>query len=115
LPQTARHVVAKHGLIGLIRTMAREFGPHRVRVNTVLPGYTNTPMVHYPGLRARPEPDAIEPRDEQFRKRAQARLPLGIPWVEATGIIGSFLRLCPSAARYVTGVAPPIDGGSTVP
>jgi (+)-trans-carveol dehydrogenase len=115
IPNMAGYVAAKHGLIGLMRTMARELGPHQVRVNAVLPGNTNTPMFHNLGLRALFVPDVAEPTEEQFRERAQARVPLGVPWVEAADITDAVLWLCSPAARYVTGVALSVDGGSAIP
>jgi NAD(P)-dependent dehydrogenase (short-subunit alcohol dehydrogenase family) len=43
-PETVGYVTAKHGLIGLARSMARDYGPRGVRVNTVCPGWVRTPM-----------------------------------------------------------------------
>jgi NAD(P)-dependent dehydrogenase (short-subunit alcohol dehydrogenase family) len=43
-PESVGYVSAKHGLIGLARSMARDFGARGVRVNTVCPGWVRTPM-----------------------------------------------------------------------
>jgi meso-butanediol dehydrogenase/(S,S)-butanediol dehydrogenase/diacetyl reductase len=43
-PESVGYVSAKHGLIGLARSMARDFGPRGVRVNVVCPGWVRTPM-----------------------------------------------------------------------
>jgi NAD(P)-dependent dehydrogenase (short-subunit alcohol dehydrogenase family) len=43
-PESVGYVTAKQGLIGLARSMARDFGPRGVRVNTVCPGWVRTPM-----------------------------------------------------------------------
>ncbi len=43
-PESVGYVTAKHGLIGLARSMARDFGPRGVRVNVVCPGWVRTPM-----------------------------------------------------------------------
>jgi 3-oxoacyl-[acyl-carrier protein] reductase len=40
----AAYAAAKAGLLGLARSLARELGPQGIRVNTVLPGYLETPM-----------------------------------------------------------------------
>ena len=45
LPFLAPYVAAKHGVVGIARTMANELAQHRIRVNTVHPTGVNTPMV----------------------------------------------------------------------
>jgi NAD(P)-dependent dehydrogenase (short-subunit alcohol dehydrogenase family) len=44
MPQAAGYVAAKHGVIGLARSLALDFGPKGVRVNTICPGWVRTPM-----------------------------------------------------------------------
>jgi 3-hydroxybutyrate dehydrogenase len=39
------YVTAKHGLLGLTRSMAKEGGPHGVRANIICPGFVRTPLV----------------------------------------------------------------------
>jgi 3-hydroxybutyrate dehydrogenase len=41
----APYVTAKHGLIGLAKVVAKEGGPHGVRVNVICPGFVRTPLV----------------------------------------------------------------------
>lgn len=111
LRHMAGYVAAKHGLIGLMRTMAYELAPYRIRVNAVLPGNTNTPMFHNEGLRKLFVPNVDDPSDAQFLARAAAQVPMQIPHVEASDVTDAVMWLCSSAARYVTGIEVPVDGG----
>ena len=43
LPNTAHYTASKHAVVGLARTLANELGPRGIRVNSILPGHTNTP------------------------------------------------------------------------
>lgn len=43
--QKGPYVVAKHGLLGLARTVAKEGAPHRIRANVICPGFVRTPLV----------------------------------------------------------------------
>lgn len=43
-PSVAGYTVGKHALIGLTRTLARDYGKHGVRVNAICPGWVQTPM-----------------------------------------------------------------------
>ena len=45
LPFLAPYVAAKHGIVGIAKTMANELGAHRIRVNTVHPAGVETPML----------------------------------------------------------------------
>jgi len=44
-PLKAPYVTAKHGLIGLCKTVAKEGAAHRVRANVICPGFVRTPLV----------------------------------------------------------------------
>jgi SDR family mycofactocin-dependent oxidoreductase len=111
----APYVASKHALIGLMRTMAKELAPLDVRVNCVLPGNTNTPMFRNRATRRLFVPEQSEPTDELFLERAAAGNPMKIPYVEAEDISEAVVWLLSDAARYVTGVSLPVDGGSSIP
>lgn len=115
LPNLGGYVAAKHGLLGLVRTLARELGPHRIRINAVLPGNTNTPMFDNDGIRRLYVPGAEEPTQEAFVARAAAMSPMREPWVEPEDIAELVAWLASPAARFVTGTAIPVDAGSGVP
>jgi 3-hydroxybutyrate dehydrogenase len=44
-PRKAPYVTAKHGIVGLARTVAKEGAPHRIRSNVICPGFVRTPLV----------------------------------------------------------------------
>lgn len=115
LASLAPYVAAKHGLVGLIRTAARELGPHGVRVNLVAPGNTNTPIIINPAVYALYVPDTDEPTDEQFQERAASESPMGQPFVEPEDITRTVMFLSSDEARYVTGAVFPVDGGTSIP
>jgi SDR family mycofactocin-dependent oxidoreductase len=107
----AHYVAAKHGVVGLMRTLANELAPHMVRVNTVHPTSVNTDMIHNEALYRVFLPDAEHPTREDF---AQAFTPLNalpIPWVEPVDISNAVLWLASDESRYVTGVQLPVDAG----
>src|SRR5271168_4539769 len=55
LPNNAAYVASKHGVLGLARAAAVEAAPHNVRVNCVLPGLIETPMLMQLDPKATPE------------------------------------------------------------
>jgi len=97
----AHYDAAKHGVVGLMRTLAVELGPHSIRVNTVHPTGVNTPMV-------------INDFTAQFlsddgAQNIQNLLPVEL--IEAVDISNAVVWLASDEARYVTGVTLPVDAG----
>jgi SDR family mycofactocin-dependent oxidoreductase len=114
-PQFAHYVAAKHGLTGLMRTLALELAPHSIRVNTINPGNVNTPMVQNEDLYRLFLPDSPNPTREQFEQRLSgARTMLPAPYAEAADISNTVLFLASDEGRYVTGVTLPVDLGAMV-
>lgn len=99
MPLVTGYATAKTGVIGMVRTLSAEFAPQGVRVNAVAPGWIDTPM-----LRKAISADAE--RERKIRGRIQIEgfgAPEDVGW--------AVVYLCSDAARYVTGVVLPIDGG----
>jgi (+)-trans-carveol dehydrogenase len=113
LRNMAHYVAAKHGVVGLMRTLALELAPHSIRVNSVHPTGVNTPMVqNEPAMRVF-VPGVENPTAEQYAEAMGALNALPIPWVEPRDVSNAVLFLASHEARYITGVTLPVDAGST--
>jgi SDR family mycofactocin-dependent oxidoreductase len=115
LPHILPYVVAKHGLVGLVRTMARELGPHGIRINAVLPGNANTAMFNNDAMRHIFVPEQADPEEALFLARAAATVPMRVPYVQPSDVTEAVCFLASDAARYLTGVLLPVDGGTAIP
>jgi SDR family mycofactocin-dependent oxidoreductase len=107
----AGYVAAKHGVNGLMRTLANELGPHNIRVNTVCPGLINTDMMmNQPTYDVfRPELEHPTQADATAVFRTMQVLP--IDWLEARDVSEVIAWLASDHARYITGAAIPVDAG----
>ena len=113
IENSAHYVAAKHGVVGLMRTLALELAPDMIRVNTVHPTGVDTDMIQNDVIYSLFAPDLDHPTREQIGERFQALNVLPIPWVEPVDISNAVLWLASDESRYVTGVTLPIDAGST--
>lgn len=106
------YVAAKHGLVGLMRTLANELAPHMVRVNTIHPTNVDTIMIKNPGTYSMFTPDDPEPSEEKAIPGFMSLNGLPVPWVECDDISNAVLYLASEAGRYVTGITLPVDAGA---
>jgi NAD(P)-dependent dehydrogenase (short-subunit alcohol dehydrogenase family) len=96
---TCAYTAAKTGIIGMSRLAAARYAPDGVRVNVIAPGLIDTPMAQR----------AV--RDQAVRDFLRTKQPLaGGPGL-ADDCAGAAVYLCSDAARLVTGVVLPVDGG----
>ncbi len=92
------YAASKAGINGLTRQWALELAPHGIRVNSVAPGYTETPI----NERLRQTPAAA---------RIGEAIPLG--WGKPADITAAVLFLSASESDYITGQTLAVDGGLT--
>lgn len=109
-PEVCGYVTAKHALIGLMRSIARDYGPLGVRANAVCPGWVTTPMADE---EMRPLMAAHQLTLEQAYQRVCRDVPLRRP-ASAEEIAGICRFLCSAEASIITGAALVADGGSTI-
>ena len=107
LPFLAPYVAAKHGVVGIAKTMANELASHNIRVNTVHPTGVDTPMVvGLGGL------DPLIGRDPNLGPIYMNSLPIDM--VQPRDISNAVLFLASDEARYVTGLEFTVDAGNTI-
>jgi len=114
-PNLAHYGAAKHGVVGLMRTLANELAPDMIRVNTLHPGSVDTDMIQNQALYHLFMPDhqgAIT--REEVAPVFQTLSALPVPWIDSVDISNAVLFLASDEARYVTGVTFPVDAGATV-
>jgi (+)-trans-carveol dehydrogenase len=114
-PNTAHYTAAKHGVVGLMRTLANELAPDLVRVNTVHPSAVDDDMLQNQALYHLFLPDHQgDITREEVAPAFQMVHALPVPWVEPVDISNAVLFLASDEARYVTGVTLPVDAGASV-
>lgn len=92
------YAASKGGVVQLTKSLAQSYAAAKVRVNAVAPGWVITPLSE--GLS----------RDEEASRRIMDRTPLG-HWGQPADVADAIVFLCSPAARYITGVTLPVDGG----
>ena len=99
-PRHSAYAASKHGVVGLTRTAALEYGRKGIRINALCPGFTLTPMVQ-------------EMLDAGLSEsELTARVPLGRLGT-ADEMAGTVLYLCSTSSAFMVGHALAIDGGLT--
>ncbi len=103
--------IAKFGIVGLVRGMAKRYAKENIRVNAVCPGPTDTPMLRV--FVARPD-SQLPPGEtaESLVQRRGGQVPMGRP-ARPEEVANAALFLISDEASYITGAALPVDGGAT--
>jgi SDR family mycofactocin-dependent oxidoreductase len=110
----AHYTAAKHGIVGLMRSLANELAPHGIRVNSVHPTNVDTPMIQNDVVAGAFRPDLDRPPTRaEFAEAARSMNMLDIPWIEPVDVANACLFLASDEARYITAVTLPVDAGST--
>ena len=113
-PNVVAYTASKHAVVGIMRTLALELAPHRIRVNTVHPTGVATNMILNEATFRLFMPDAEHPTQEEAAPIFASTNALPVPWVEPVDISNAVLVLASDEARYVTGTELKIDAGYTI-
>lgn len=110
----AHYTAAKHGVVGLMRSLANELAPHNVRVNCVNPTNVDTPMIQNDVVSSAFRPDLDRPPTRaEFADAARSMNLLAVPWIDPIDVANAALFLASDEARYITAITLPVDAGAT--
>jgi SDR family mycofactocin-dependent oxidoreductase len=110
-PGISPYVTAKHGLVGLARSLAAETAIYGIRVNLVAPGTVETDMATSAAILKRYRPDLAEPTLSDVDEFLRARNPMRVRSVEPADVSNAVVFLASDEARYITGAVIPVDAG----
>ncbi len=99
IPTAVPYGSSKTGLLGMTRGLAAEWAPKGIRVNALAPGYFRTALTD------------VFYQDANWQRAMLAKIPMG-RFGELDDLVGAAIFLCSDAARYITGVCLPVDGGT---
>lgn len=109
VPYAAHYAASKHGLLGLMRSMAAEYAKSKMTVNAVCPGYVDTPMTDQSVARV----SQITGRGEGDARSAITAMNASGRLVDPQAIANLVLTLCLPLSRDINGAAITIDGGTS--
>jgi NAD(P)-dependent dehydrogenase (short-subunit alcohol dehydrogenase family) len=109
VPYAAHYAASKHGLLGLMRSMAAEYAKSKMTVNAVCPGYVDTPMTDQSVARV----SQITGRGEGDARSAITNMNASGRLVDPRAIANLVLTLCLPLSRDINGAAITIDGGTS--
>src|SRR5207248_8258435 len=103
--------MAKFGVVGFVRSLAKRLAPDKIRVNAICPGPIDTPMLRVFVARPDQQQAGADDKEALIQRRAQ-QVPM-----RRTGrpeeIANAALFLLSDEASYVSGAALPVDGAAT--
>jgi SDR family mycofactocin-dependent oxidoreductase len=108
------YAASKHGVTGLMTSLARELGRYRIRVNSVNPTCVDTHMINNDFVYGLFRPDLDKPTREDVVDTFSGTHLLPVPWIEPEDVSKAILYLVTDTGRYITASTMVIDAGFIV-
>lgn len=111
LPTVAHYCAAKWGVIGLVKSVAREVAANGVTVNCVCPTNVDTDMIHNEPFYGLFAPGVDKPTKDDVIPGFTSLNAVPVPWIEPIDISHAMMFLASDEARYITGEALHVSAG----
>ena len=105
----APYVASKHGVVGLVKSLALEFAKTNLTVNAICPSFVDTPMVDDSAARI----SRVTKRSDDESRAALAALNANGRLITADEVASSIVNLCHPLSRSINGALVTIDGGTS--
>jgi gluconate 5-dehydrogenase len=102
IDRVVAYTASKSAVGGMVKALTTEFSPYNVRINAIAPGFIETPMML-----------TAMNGDPARRDKAMDRTPMGT-WGKPDDIGWAAVFLASEAAKFITGVSLPVDGGNSI-
>lgn len=102
IPYVCAYAAAKSGMLGIVRSLAMEWGERGIRVNAIAPGWIHSEMMRKAVM-----------ADPERKRKILERTPMH-DFGQPEDIGNAAVYLCSDAAKFVTGVCLPVDGGASI-
>lgn len=107
------YTASKWGVIGLVKSVAKELGPHNITVNAINPGFVDTEIVRNDALRRLYNPQLENPTDEDVDRIMLSLVAMPVPRIPAADIARAALFLASEDARYISGSTIDVSAGGS--
>ena len=105
------YAAAKHGITGLMRSLANEVGQYGIRVNSINPGHVDTIMLGNEFVWGLFRPDLDRPTKDDVVESFRGTNLLPEPWMQPEDVSNAILYLVSDQGRFVTGTTQLLDTG----